>query len=141
MRPRPPVDFVVFGAMAACVAVAMAGAVCVLDPARGMAGWIMVVRGAAAVLAVVSAVAAEAFWRMRPWVWRASLVLALAYTLAVIVVFASSPAGSLWSMLNFLAAGVVVGGPILHHVRERSRALWPRQRPPRPATAIQVPRP
>lgn len=141
MRPRPPVDFAVLGAVAACFSVAMAGAVCLLDPALGMAGWIMVLRGAAAALAVVSAVAAEAFWRMRPWVWRASLALALACALAVVVVAASSPAGPLWSMLYFLAAGVVVGGPILHHVRERSRALWPHRHPPPRATAVQAPRP
>jgi hypothetical protein len=139
VRPRLPVDFAVLGAVAACFAVAMAVAVCMLDPALGMAEWIMVLRGAAAGLAVVSAVTAEALWRMRPWVWRASLALALACALAVIVVFATSPAGPLWSMLYFLAAGVVVGGPFLHHVRQRSRALWPHRHPPRRAAAIRAP--
>jgi hypothetical protein len=90
----------------------------------------------------VTAVTAEAFLRTRPWVWRASLVPGVACALAAAVVFGSAPGAPLWStMLDFLGGGMVLGVPILYQVRERSRALWPRQPSPRPAAPIHAPRP
>jgi peptidoglycan/LPS O-acetylase OafA/YrhL len=89
-------------------------------------------RGVAALLAGLSAVATEALWRARPWVWRASLTLALAYAAAVLVAFSADSMSSIMDGVAVLLVSATVVVPLLAHVRRRAKAMWPKP-PPRPA--------
>ena len=90
-------------------------------------------RALAGLLACLSGVAAEALWNARPWAYRASLALALAYAAAVtLLTLAVEGAGGLmvafWIL--FVSAWVVV--PIVMYVRNRSATLFGTPRPPGP---------
>ena len=134
MKGRAPFGFWVAGAFSAWFCVAMVVIVCVADPDYDGA-WLAVGRGAAALLAVLAAVVTEALWRARPWVWRASLALAVAFSVAVLVTF-----GDMEEALGVLLASMVVVVPLLAYVRSRAKAMWPKQ-PPRSTAPIAVPRP
>ncbi|HET7461952.1 MAG TPA: hypothetical protein VFJ82_11920 [Longimicrobium sp.] len=136
---KTPFGFFVAGACAAwfgfwMVMVVLYG----MNPADDGVSWTSspLGRGAASVLAALSAVVAEALWRARPWAWRASVALAVVYAAAVLAVSATVRDGVGTGLTVLLASSVVVG-PILAYVRGRSRNLWPparaRARPPVPA--------
>jgi hypothetical protein len=134
MRPRAPFGFWVAGAFSAWFCVAMVVIVCVADPDYDDA-WMAAGRGAAGLLAVLSAVVTEALWRARPWVWRASLALALAYAVTILVA-----CGIDFSWVGVVLASAVVVVPLLAYIRGRARMMWPGQ-PPQSAAPIAVPFP
>lgn len=131
MRSHTPGGFYFVAICAAAVGAFMAPMLWVPDE------WLPV-RAAAALLAALSGVAAEALWRARPWAYRATLTLALAYAAVVIMESLTaygrnSLSEAFWIL--FLSAWVVL--PIVLYVRERSAALFgtppqPRPAPPRP---------
>ncbi len=82
-RPRLR-GFEVAGAGAAGFAALMAAGLFRLDAAGGRAWLTLLARGAAALLAALSAVAAEALWRARPWARRAALAVAAVYAAAAV---------------------------------------------------------
>lgn len=140
MKRQAPFGFFVAGACAAWFGFWMVVAVATMDPARDGGPWSSpLARGAAAVLAALSAVVVEALWRVRPWAWRASVALAVAYAAAVVAVFCTMHDGA-GVAIPVLLASLVVVGPILAYVRDRSRALWPRT-PPRAGAPVPRPRP
>jgi len=137
---QTPFGFFVAGACAAWFGFWMVVAVATMDPVRDGGPWSSpLARGAAAVLAALSAVVVEALWRVRPWAWRASVALAAAYTAAVVAVFATTHDGMEVAIPVLLGSSVVVG-PILAYVHNRSRVLWPRT-PPRAGAPVPAPRP
>jgi len=97
-------------------------------------------RGAAGLLEVLSAVVTEALWRVRPWVWRASLTLALAYAVIVFQALMAEPGGHVSDgMLALTISGVVVV-PLLVYINHRAREIWPPRHPRRPFNPVRVPR-
>jgi hypothetical protein len=134
MKGRAPFGFWVAGACSGWFCLAMVMAVCMADPAYD-GGW-MVERGVGAVLAVLSAVVTEALWRARPWVWRASLALAVAFSVGLLVMLRRD----MEEALGLLLASMVVVVPLLAYIRSRAKVMWPKQ-PPQPAAPIAVPRP
>ena len=104
---------------------------------------IRAVAGLLACLSAVAAVAAEALWNARPWAYRASLALALAYAAAITLLsLAYEGVGGLmvafWIL--FFSAWVVV--PIVMYVRNRStKRFGPQRQQTRPAPMRPVPRP
>jgi peptidoglycan/LPS O-acetylase OafA/YrhL len=140
MKGGAPFGFWAAGALSAWFCVAMVVMVCVADPAYDDDAWLTLGRGAAGLLAVLSAVVTEALWRARPWVWRASLALALAYAVIVFVSTTADPASNVGEAFALLMASAVVVVPLLAYVRSRAKVMWPKQ-PPRSAAPIAVPRP
>ena len=139
MKGRAPFGFWVAGAFSAWFSVAMVVIVCVADPDYDDA-WLAVGRGAAAQLAVLSAVVTEALWRARPWVWRASLALGLAYAVIVFVSTATEPGSNVREAFALLMASAVVVLPLLAYIHGRAKVMWPKQ-PPHSSAPIAVPRP
>ncbi|HEU4559019.1 MAG TPA: hypothetical protein VFS20_14260 [Longimicrobium sp.] len=98
----------------------------------------LIVRGAAAVLAALAGVAAEALWNARRWAYRSTLALALTWTASVVLLgMASMGLAGFWVAfwILFFSAWVVL--PIVLYVRDRSSTMFgtpPRRRPapPRP---------
>ena len=107
----------------------------------------ILIRAVAGLLACLSGVAAEALWRARPWAYRASLVLALAYAAAVTQLSLGLEGvdglmAAFWILL--FSAWVVV--PTLAYVNDRSNRLFGPRRPrspvpPSPAPPRPVARP
>ena len=139
MRPRTPFGFWVAGAFSAWFGVAMLVTALSLQPHGDVTT--MLFRGGTALLTVLSAVVTEALWRVRPWVWRASLALALAYAVIGFAVFATEPGSGTGDALGLLAASAVVVVPLLAYIRGRAQDFWPRQPSPRSSAPIPVRRP
>jgi peptidoglycan/LPS O-acetylase OafA/YrhL len=129
----------VAGALSAWFCVAMVVIVCMADPDYDDA-WLAVGRGSAALLAVLAAVVTEALWRARPWVWRASLALALAYAVIVFVATSADPASNVGEAFALLIASAVPLVPLLAYIHGRAKAMWPNQ-PPQSTAPIAVPPP
>ncbi len=101
-------------------------------------GWELPVRAVAALLAALSGVAAEALWRARPWAYRATLTLALAYATVVTIGSLTDYGDGVSEAFRTLFFSSWLVLPIVLYVRERSSALFgtppqPRPAPPRPA--------
>jgi len=125
VKRRAPFGFFVAGACAAWFGFWMVVVLCTMDPAGDDGPWSAALsRGMAAVLAALSAVVTEALWRVRPWAYRASVALAVAYAAAVLVTVAATGEGVESAVLVLLASAVVVV-PILGYVESRSQVLWP----------------
>ncbi|HEU4559021.1 MAG TPA: hypothetical protein VFS20_14270 [Longimicrobium sp.] len=139
MRPRTPFGFWVAGAFSAWFGVAMV--VTVLSLESGGDSGTVFFRGAAGLLAVLAAVVTEALWRVRPWVWRASLALALAYAVIASAVLMAEPSGRISDVILVLGTSAVVVVPLLIYIYGRARDIWPRPRPRPLSSPIQVPRP
>lgn len=125
MSSRTPVGFYVAAIFAATFGALMALAVLALDGESWHPWETVLLRGPAAVLAALSAVAAEALWRARPWAWRASLALALAYgalvtLICVVMRELQGVFAAIWILL--VSAPVVV--PLLLYIRNRSADLF-----------------
>lgn len=136
MRSRTPAGFYLLSICAAAFGVC-AALVAGLTENEGRPGETILVRALAALLACLSAVAAEALWRARPWAYRASLALAVAYAAAVTLLCLGTDGldglmTAFWILL--FSAWVVV--PIVVYVRGHSTRLFGTPRPPSP-----VPRP
>lgn len=129
MRSHAPPGFHAAALCAASFGTIMAMVVLELD---GGDPWgRMWMRACAALLAALSGVVTEALWRPRPWAYRATLALALAYT-AVVILLSLGLEGldglttAFWNL--FFSAWVVV--PIVIYVRNRSATLFgPRPQP------------
>jgi hypothetical protein len=146
---RTPLGFYVASVFAAVFCTCMVAAVLALDYGRGVTNplWeTILARAAAALLAVLSAVAAEALWRARPWAWRASRTLAVAYVTVVIVPCLMYGLYGLMVAFPVLLFSAVVLVPLLMYIRDRSAQLFgtPRIRRPTPipsAPPVRVPVP
>jgi len=143
---RTPLGFYVASIVAATFCTCMVTAVLALDyeGGGGMDGELVTIaaRAAAALLAVLSAVAAEALWRARPWAWRASRTLALAYAAAVLVPCLMAGMTGLLIGFGILACSAIVVVPLLMYIRDRSAQLFGTPRihhPPPPPLRMQVP--
>lgn len=134
MSSRTPAGFY-FASMCAAAFGTCMGLVAGLMENLGHPWETVLIRALAGLLACLSGVAAEALWNARPWAYRASLALALAYAAAVtLLALAAEGAGGLmvafWIL--FFSAWVVV--PIMMYVRNRSVKLFgPQRRQTRPA--------
>lgn len=97
----------------------------------------ILIRAVAGLLACLSAVAAEALWRARPWAYRASLALALAYAAAVtLLTLGVYGLNGLPATVGILLFSACVLLPIVMYVRDRTAWLFgPPRRQPRPAPA------
>ncbi|HEU4559016.1 MAG TPA: hypothetical protein VFS20_14245 [Longimicrobium sp.] len=130
MRSHTPGGFY-FAAL--CAAAFGAVMVAVMLPADES----LVVRAPAALLAALSGVAAEALWRARPWAYRATLTLALAYAAVVTLICVAGDGldgleAAFWIL--FFSAWVVL--PIVLYVRDRSSTMFGTPRRPRPAPPL-----
>jgi peptidoglycan/LPS O-acetylase OafA/YrhL len=139
MKPRVPFGFWVAGAFSAWLCLAMVVIVGVSDT-LWHGEWVVLIRAVAMLLAVLSAVATEALWRARPWVWRASLTLVVAYAVAVLVAFGADPMSSIVDGVAVLLVSATVAVPLLAHIHRRAKVMWPKP-PPQPAPPAAVPRP
>jgi len=132
-KPHTPTGFYIAGLFSA--GLGMVSLAAFLDGPAGNAPADLVRHGAMASIAVLSFVATEALWAARPWAWRASLALALAFAAEWLAAWATDPGGG-------LVNGIIVVGtfscvflvPLLVYIRNRSRRLWPP--PPRVAVAV-----
>ncbi|HYH78662.1 MAG TPA: hypothetical protein VEX86_02670 [Longimicrobium sp.] len=140
MKPKVPFGFFVAGCFSAWFTVMMVLGVLSLNPLSG-GEWSFAWRGAAALLAALGAVVTEALWRARPWVWRASVVLAVAYAAVVLVGFGAPGDDSLEAGIGILVASAVVVGPILAYIRYRAQTLWPPLPAPYARVQVSPPRP
>ncbi len=131
MRQPTPFGFWVAGAFSAWFAVAMVVVALSVNPWDG--DWTAVwFRGAAAFLAGLAAVVTEALWRVRPWVWRASLALAVSYAVILSVVLMGEPHARIGDTIAALMVSAVVVVPFLLYIRSRALEIWPRPfTPPR----------
>lgn len=78
--------------------------------------------GPAGLLGVLAAVAAEALWHGRPWAFRASVLLAMAYFVVVLASPALIPAQALFAVaFLFLSGGFVIAA--LFYIRRQIAAL------------------
>ncbi|HET7461949.1 MAG TPA: hypothetical protein VFJ82_11905 [Longimicrobium sp.] len=88
------------------------------------------VRAAAALLAVLGAVATEALWGARPWAYRASAALAVAYGASILALaFAQRGMGGVLGACWLLVASAVVVIPIVSYVREVCDDRFGQRRP------------
>ncbi len=142
MNGRAPYGFWVCGwvALGFCAAVLLGIAWAELDADWNEWG-LAAGRGAAALLAGLSAVVTEALWRARPWVWRASLALAVAYAAVVLGAASIGDGGDLGAAIFLLTVSAVVVVPMLAYIRARAKVMWPKQPPQRSTAPIAVPRP
>ncbi|HEX8903768.1 MAG TPA: hypothetical protein VF771_02860 [Longimicrobiaceae bacterium] len=125
-RRRTPLGLLVIGTVAGVAAVPMALIAVTLAPGTGT----IVSRAAAALLAVLSLVAAEALLRVRPWFHRASQALALAWC-AVIMVACDGVGGVLPSLVVLMLTAMVLL-PLLEYVGYEWRStVGPQTRAPR----------
>jgi peptidoglycan/LPS O-acetylase OafA/YrhL len=140
---RPvPFGFVLCGFGSLCVCLAALVALVLMELEADFSDWrVPAGRGAAALLAMLAAVMTEALWRLRPWVWRASLALAMAYAATVIVGFSTYHPPKVGEALFVLMASAVVAAPPLVYIRRRAKAMWPKQPPPHSTAPIAMPRP
>jgi hypothetical protein len=142
MKPRTPFGFALCGWVALCFCVAVLLGMVWAELDANWNEWGMVAgRGAAALLAGLAAVVAEALFRARPWVWRASLALALAYAATLLAAGSLGDGADLGAALFFLMMSAVVVVPMLAYIRRRAKAMWPNQPPPHSTAPIAVPRP
>jgi hypothetical protein len=131
MRSHAPLGFHAAALCAAMFGTIMAVVVLQVDTGSGDQWGRMWMRACAALLAALSGVVTEALWRPRPWAYRATLALALAYTAVVTLLFLGLEGvdgliAAFWIL--FFSAWVVV--PIVMYVRRRSATLFgPRLRP------------
>jgi len=127
---RPPFGFYLAALCAGGFGALMVRALLELDASRGGGP-----RLCAALLAALSAVAAEALWRARPWAFRASVTLAVtAALLGASAMVAMRDPFVLAGALVLAAAGMIVVIPMLAYIHHRSRQLWP-------ARGVRVPAP
>jgi hypothetical protein len=141
MKGHTPFGFVVCGLVALCFCVAVLLGIVWAELDADWNEWGLTAgRGAAALLAGLSAVVAEALLRARPWVWRASLALALAYAATLLAAGSIGDAGALAATVLLLTVSSVVVVPMLAYIRGRAKAMWPKQ-PQQPVTPIAVPPP
>ncbi len=125
MKPSAPFGFYVAGCFSAWFGAMLLIALVSMD-APGANQWNgLLGRGSVALLAALAAVVTEALWRARPWVWRASLALALAYVAVVLAAFTGSDRGGIEVAVGVLAGSSTVLVPLLMYIRHRSRRLWP----------------
>jgi hypothetical protein len=137
-KPLTPAGFYMAGFFSASLGM-MSLSAFLTDPAGHTLGDALT-DGALALIVVLSFVATEALWALRPWAWRASLTLALAFAGAWLVAWATDPGAG-------LVDGIVVVGlfscvflvPLLAYIRSRSRMLWPP--PPRVPVSARPARP
>ncbi|HET7232536.1 MAG TPA: hypothetical protein VFJ16_21180, partial [Longimicrobium sp.] len=80
---RTPTGFYVCGLCSAILGVLLAVGLWSMEAGNHVEAEEILVRGVLAVLAALSAVATEALWRARPWAWRASVALAVAWGVTV----------------------------------------------------------
>lgn len=93
----------------------------------------LLIRAVAGLLACLAGVAAEALWNARPWAYRASLALALAYAAAVtLLTLAVDGLKGLVAAFCILLFSTCVVLPIVMYVRDRSSTLFGTPRPPSP---------
>jgi hypothetical protein len=123
---RTPFGFYVASIFAATFGALMAFATVALDVDDGnMLLEVLLARAAAALLAALSAVAAEALWRARPWAWRASRTLAATYAGVVTIYFVVMyQLYGLFQALAVLIFSSVVVWPLLAYIRNRSTLLF-----------------
>jgi hypothetical protein len=131
MRSHAPAGFHAAALCAALFGTIMAVVVLEVDTGSGDQWGRMWMRACAALLAALSGVVTEALWRPRPWAYRATLALALAYT-GVVALLCLGLEGldglmtAFWIL--FFSAWVVA--PIVIYVRNRSATLFgPRPQP------------
>lgn len=124
VSPRTPTGFYVASVCAASFGALMAVMVLLMDQGDGLVWRAIPGRAAAALLAALSGVAAEALWRARPWAWRASLALAVAYAALVTLFSVVGNEGGLVAALWILISSGVVVVPLLMYIRSRSAALF-----------------
>lgn len=132
MSSRTPAGFYFASVCAAAFGAMMALWFMATDES-GREAEVIALRGAAAVLAALAAVAAEALWNARRWAYRSTLALALTWTASVTLLslglMGLSGLGVAFWIL-FLSAWVVL--PIVLYVRDRSSTMFgtpPRRRP------------
>ena len=141
MKGRTPFGFVVCGWVALCFCVAVLLGIVWAELDANWNQWGLTAgRGAAALLAGLSAVVAEALFRARPWVWRASLALALAYAATLLAAGSLGDGADLGAALFFLMMSAVVVVPMLAYIRARAKVMWPKQ-PQQPVAPVAVPHP
>lgn len=138
MRPRTPFGFWVAGAFSGWFGVAMLVTALSLRPDGDVTT--VLFRGGTALLTVLSAVVTEALWRVRPWVWRASLLLAITYAVGLFLVISTEGSG-IAEAVGLLMVSAVVVVPLLAYIRSRAMDFWPRQSSPHSSPSLQVPRP
>jgi hypothetical protein len=141
VRGRAPFGFWVAGVFSALFCVFMVMILFEGDPEHTLKGPGAAFRGAATLLAVLAAVVTEALWRARPWVWRASLALALAYAVIMFVGTAADPASNVGEAFALLMASAVPLVPLLAYIHGRAKTMWPKQSSTQPTAPIAVPRP
>jgi len=99
-------------------------------------------RASAALLGALSALAAEALWRARPWAWRASRTLAGSYVAVVAVLcIAIGEAAAVFVALGILIPSAMVVAPLLMYIRNRSADLFGTPFIPRPPVYRGAPHP
>jgi len=97
----------------------------------------VLVRAAALVLAGLSAVAAEALWRARPWAYRASLALAVAYACVLAIKgFLNDGMDGVVTAVWMLILSAIVVVPLVAYVRHRSEDLFGPTTPRRPRPVL-----
>jgi len=128
MNHRTPLGFYLAGLCSAVFAAVMAWMLA-SSGTFGGAGSLQG-RAAAALLAVLAAVATEALWCARPWAYRASAALAVAYGAAVLALaFAQNGIAGVMAACWLLVASAVVVVPIVAYVREACEQRFGKRRP------------
>jgi len=142
VSPRTPTGFYVASVCAAAFGVLMAMAGLVMDDGGGPGWGAIPGRAAAGLLAALSAVAAEALWRARPWAWRASRALAVTYAALVVTVCAAiGETAAVFVALWILIPSAMVVAPLLMYIRNRSADLFGTPFIPRPPVHPPAPYP
>jgi peptidoglycan/LPS O-acetylase OafA/YrhL len=141
MKQRVPFVFGVASVFSAWFCLVTTGFVCFADPTDDY-GWTVAGRGAAALLAVLAAVVTDALWNARPWVWRASLALAVAYAVSAFVATSTDRGSNLLDPVFGPAVSGVVVVVLLACIYFQVRAMRPKQPSwPQSTAPIAVPRP
>jgi hypothetical protein len=142
MSSRTPAGFYFASVCAAGFGAMMALGFLAADQPGGSVLETFAARAATALLAALAAVAAEALWNARPWAYRATLALALAYTASVtLLCMGIGGLPGLWAAFGILFFSAWVVLPIVLYVRDRSSTLFGTPRRPRPAPHRPVARP
>ena len=125
---RQPLGYPLLAVCAWTFAVLMALALVAADDSMPVPnGTVLLVRVFAAALAVLALVTGEALWRVRPWAFRVSLLLAATYLCAA--AWVSTLAGETESAVGIFAAvgggSLIFIGPALAYLRDRHRQIYP----------------
>lgn len=126
--PRPTFGLRVLAALAFLFAAGLAEGLFI--GARNDGWETLLARGAVTLLGALGMVAGEALWSARPWMYPASVALALAYS-AVVLSFGALSGGIVGFTSGFVMVGVscIFLLPVLAFVRHRSH-------PPAPVAAL-----